>query len=114
MEPTLVRYSLEDHVATITLDRPAVRNALNRAAYAELEAAFRQAQRDSAVRCVLLTGTDPAFCSGDDVKEIMLGAERDAALERLRDVRPAPTPAAVAVLECDRPVIAAVNGPAVG
>lgn len=114
MELTTVRYELSDHIATITLNRPEVRNALNRDAYSQLEAAFREAQRDRAVRCVVLTGVDPAFCSGDDVKAIMLGEERDAAVAALREVRPRPTPAAMAVLECDRPVIAAVNGPAVG
>ena len=114
MEFTLVRYELSDHIATITLNRPEVRNALNYQAYAQLEAAFRQAQRDPDVRCIVLTGVDPAFCSGDDVKAIMLGQERDAMVTALRDVRPRPTPAAAAVLECDRPVIAAVNGPAVG
>ena len=114
MEFTLVRYELGDHIATITLNRPDVRNALNRDAYAQLEAAFRRAQRDPEVRCVILTGADPAFCSGDDVKAIMLGEERESAVAQLREVRPRPTPAAAAVLECDRPVIAAVNGPAVG
>ena len=105
---------MRDHVARITLFRPEIRNALNPEAYAQLEAAFREAQRNPEVRCVVLTGTDPAFCSGDDVKEIMLGAGREAALAGLRQIRPRPTPAALAVLECDRPVIAAVNGAAVG
>jgi len=114
MEFTLVRYEVGEHIATITLNRPDVRNALNRDAYAQLEAAFRRAQRDPEVRCVILTGADPAFCSGDDVKAIMLGEERESAVAQLREVRPRPTPAAAAVLECDRPVIAAVNGPAVG
>ena len=114
MEFTVVRYEVSDHIATITLHRPEVRNALNRTAYAQLEAAFRLAQREPNVHCVILTGTDPAFCSGDDVKEIMLGSEREATVAQLREVRPRPTPAAVAVLECDRPVIAAVNGAAVG
>lgn len=114
MEFVEVLYDVRDHVGRITLNRPDVRNALNRAAYSQLEGAFREAQRDPGVRCVLLTGADPAFCSGDDVREIMTGEARDATVERLRDVRPRPTPAAMAVLECDRPVIAAVNGAAVG
>jgi enoyl-CoA hydratase/carnithine racemase len=113
MSGELVRYGLEDHVATITINRPEVRNALNRAAYQELEQAFAQAQRDPAVRAVVLTGADPSFCSGDDVKQIMLGEERPTNAY-LRAVRGTPTPAALAILECDRPVIAAVNGPAVG
>jgi enoyl-CoA hydratase/carnithine racemase len=109
-----VRYELESHIATVTLDRPEVRNALDHEAYAQLEAAFHRAQRDPEVRCVIVTGADPAFCSGDDVKAIMLGAEKESTMASLRQVRPRPTPAAMAVLECDRPVIAAVNGAAVG
>ncbi len=109
-----ILYRVEDHIAYVTLNRPERRNALNRRMYDELESAFKAAQKDNDVRCVVLTAADPAFCSGDDVKEIMLGEERDQSVARLRSVRPRPTPAAVAVLECDRPVIAAVNGPAVG
>ncbi len=114
MADVLVRYELVDHVAEVTIDRPASRNALNPEAYRQLEEAFRKAQSDPEVRCVLLTGADPSFCSGDDVKEIMSGPARDATVATLRQVRPRPTPAAIAVLECDRPVVAAVNGPAVG
>ena len=114
MDSDLVHYELDVHVATITLNRPEVRNALSLEAYAELEAAFGKAQRDPQVRCVLLTGADPAFCSGDDVRQIMAGGAALATAERLREVRPRPTPAALAVLECDRPVICAVNGAAVG
>ncbi|NJD64598.1 MAG: enoyl-CoA hydratase [Chloroflexi bacterium] len=105
---------LDNHVATITLNRPEVMNALNREMYAELEQAFRDAHRDPEVRCVVLTGAGRAYCSGDDVKQIMLGEQRDETVTRLREARPRPTPAAAAVLECDKPVIAAVNGPAVG
>jgi len=114
VDPKTVLYEMKEHVATVTLNRPERRNALNREAYSALEAAFREAQRDPEVRSVVLTGADPAFCSGDDVKEIMLGEAKQGTLAQLRSVRPVPTPAAVAVLECDRPVIAAVNGAAVG
>ena len=107
-------YEVEDHVATVTLNRPEAMNALTRSLYAQLEQAFRDAHRDPEVRCVIVTGTGRAFCSGDDVKQIMLGEQRDETTQRLRDVRPRPTPAAAAILECDKPVIAAVNGPAVG
>jgi enoyl-CoA hydratase/carnithine racemase len=113
LEFDLVRYTVEDGIARVTIDRPQARNALNREAYRQLEGAFREAQRSSDVRCVLLTGRDPAFCSGDDVKELMTGLPEEVA-RSARPVRPKPTPAAVAVLDCDRPVIAAVNGPAVG
>lgn len=109
-----IGYELADHVLTVTLQRPEVMNALNRPMYAELEDAFRVAHRDPEVRCVILTGAGRAFCSGDDVRQIMLGEQRDETTARLRDARPRPTPAARAVLECDKPVIAAVNGAAVG
>jgi enoyl-CoA hydratase/carnithine racemase len=110
---TCVLYEVTDHVGRITLNRPERRNALNRRAYAELESAFRHADADPDVRCVVVSGTDPAFCSGDDVREIMVGgaAERAAAPPR---VRFEPTPAAMAAIECGKPVIAAVNGAAVG
>jgi enoyl-CoA hydratase/carnithine racemase len=105
-----VLYELSGHVLRITLNRPERRNALNRLAYAEIEAAFRAASADPGVRCVVVTGTDPAFCSGEDVKEMMTGEPR-ASTER---VEPKPTPAAMAALDCTKPVIAAVNGSAVG
>ncbi len=108
-----VRYAVADRVATVTLNRPERRNALNRRAYAELEAAFRAASADVDVSCVILTGEDPAFCSGEDVKEMMTGPERDASAARLAS-NPVTTPAAAAILDCAVPVIAAVNGPAVG
>jgi enoyl-CoA hydratase/carnithine racemase len=114
MEFDLVHYELSEHIATITLNRPEVRNALSREAYAQLEGAFRKAQGDPDVRCIILTGADPAFCSGDDVRQIMAPAANKETVERLRQVRSRPTAAALAVLDCDRPVIAAVNGAAVG
>jgi enoyl-CoA hydratase/carnithine racemase len=66
-------YEVQDHVAQITLNRPERRNALNPRAYAEVEAAFKHANADPEVRCVIVTGSDPAFCSGEDVKEMMSG-----------------------------------------
>jgi enoyl-CoA hydratase/carnithine racemase len=107
-----VTSAVEAHVATITLNRPARRNALNYQAYDELEQSFRAAAADPEVRCVIVTGADPAFCSGDDVGEIMAG-EKPVSRAPTPVVYTA-TPAAIAALECDKPVIAAVNGAAVG
>lgn len=104
-------YELSDHVVRITLNRPQRRNALNRRAYDELELAFRRAAAEPDARCVLVTGADPAFCAGEDVKEMMTGEKRPPQVPVAR--RP-PTPAAMAALECPIPVIAAVNGSAVG
>lgn len=107
-------YDLRDHVAVVTLNRPEVRNALNARAYADLEAVFRHIQSDNDVRAVVVTGADPAFCSGEDVKQMMTGPQREQSQARLTAVRPRLTPAAAAVIDCDRPIIAAVNGVAVG
>lgn len=103
-------YELHEHVAVITLNRPERRNALNPRAYAEIEAAFRAATADDTVRCVVVTGADPAFCAGEDVKEMMTGEPRPSRTA----TRPTPTPAAMVAIDCDKPVIAAVNGVAVG
>ena len=105
-------YAVENHVATITLNRPERRNALNPRAYAEIEAAFRAADADDNVRVVIVTGADPAFCSGEDVKEMMTGEVRPAQPAGMTGR--VPTPAAMAALDCGKPVIAAVNGSAVG
>ncbi|HZP58006.1 MAG TPA: enoyl-CoA hydratase-related protein [Dehalococcoidia bacterium] len=109
-----LRYEVSEHIATVTLDRPEVKNALNRELYGRLEEAFREAHRDPEVRCVIVTGAGTAFCSGDDVREIMLAPNAETPATRPREPKPRPTPAAMAVLECDTPVIAAVNGAAVG
>jgi len=103
-----LRYDVHGHVAVITLDRPDARNALTHTTYAELE----RVVRTTAARCLVVTGSDPAFCAGDDVKQIMLAAGEQVSA-RLR-AEPRLTPAAAALLETDVPVIAALNGPAVG
>lgn len=103
-----IRYEVAGDVAILTLNRPEARNALTHRTYAEL----REAVLGCEARCLVVTGADPAFCSGDDVKQIMAGPEGPPieALER----RPQLTPAADALLHTDVPVVAAVNGAAVG
>lgn len=110
----LVTYRVEDHVAVITLNRPTRRNALNLAAYEQLEGLMRFANQDDEARVVLVTGTDPAFCSGDDVMELMSGPKAHDHMPQAPVVRYRATPAALAALECEKPMIAAVNGAAVG
>ena len=103
-----------DHVRLITLNRPAARNAITHGMYARLEAAVRDAPQDG-VRCIVVTGSDPAFCSGDDVRQVMGGGQEGKA-PAVTDAERTPrlTPAADALLHTDIPVIAAVNGAAVG
>ena len=109
MTYTELRYDVDDNVAVITLNRPEARNALTHTTYAELE----DAVRTTTARCLVVTGADPAFCSGDDVKQVMATAERSGAADRLR-TQPKLTSAADALLHTDVPIVAAVNGAAVG
>ena len=102
----------DDHVGTITLNRPEARNALTWGMYAELERLVRGAG-DAGARCLVITGADPAFCSGDDVRQVMGGGDADKA-PLAGERSPRLTPAADAVLHTNVPVIAAVNGAAVG
>jgi len=69
---------VEDGVATLTLNRPASRNALNREMADALLAALTDVGRDAAVRCVVVTGAGESFCSGGDVKMFaeVMGADR--------------------------------------
>ena len=106
--PSELLYDETAGVGTITLNRPQARNALTPSTYAALEAAVRGAT----ARCLIITGVDPAFCSGDDVKQVM-AADGPRLAAELR-AEPRITPAAQALLTTDIPVIAAVNGPAVG
>ena len=94
-------------IEVLTLNRPEARNALTWSTYAALE----RAVRDCEARCLVITGADPAFCAGDDVKQIMGGGEKPPeGVSR----EPRLTPAADALLHTDIPVVAAVNGAAVG
>ena len=104
-----LRYEVDGDVGIITLDRPEARNALTWRTYAELE----DAVRTTSARCLVVTGADPAFCSGDDVKVVMGGGDRPPdSVSGGRE--PRLTPAADALLHTNVPVVAAVNGAAVG
>lgn len=96
------------HVETLTINRPEARNALTFRTYDELE----QAVRTTTARCLVITGVDPAFCSGDDVKVVMANPAGNPA-DRLARA-PKITALADALLHTDVPIVAAVNGAAVG
>ena len=98
------------HVDVITLNRPEAKNALTHVTYAELA----DAVATSTARCIVITGAEGAFCSGDDVKQVMVKAGERAASSSAPTIAPRLTPAAGVLLNTDIPVIAAVNGAAVG
>ena len=95
-----ITLDIKNYIATVTINRPDGMNALNWQAYSELEQVFLNLQRDAEVRCIILTGNGRAFCSGDDVREIMVKiGSGEGGSNRLRDIRPGTTPAARAILE---------------
>jgi len=96
-------------VLTITLNRPEVLNALNASLHAGLAAALEQA-RDPAVRAVVITGAGRGFCVGQDLQEFRGSGARDVA-DRLRTTY---HPNVLAIRALEKPVIAAINGPAAG
>src|SRR3954453_18595702 len=103
--------------ATIALDRPDALNAWNRQLGADLLAALREAAADDGVRAVRLTGTGRAFSSGADLRDIQAmederTAEGHPDVERLLHERYHPI--ITLVREMEKPVLAAVNGPAAG
>jgi enoyl-CoA hydratase/carnithine racemase len=111
-------YSVEDHAAIITLNRPQAMNALTMGTHDEISKAIYQANDDKNVRVLVITGAGKGFCSGDDVKQVFLGGEeadwhgREAAFSHLLG-KHLPS-GAHPLLEISKPSIAAVNGAAVG
>lgn len=105
-----LRWELESAVAAITLERPEKRNAISARMIEELLAAFDQTEK-SAARVVILSGSGKAFCAGMDLDELQ-GLARKSPDENLEDSR---RMAALfrRIHEFPRPVIAAVNGPAI-
>ncbi|MBJ7340088.1 enoyl-CoA hydratase [Mycolicibacterium sp.] len=94
-----------DHgaVRVLTMNRPQARNALNRSLIRALYAALRSADDDSSVRAVVLTGADPAFCAGVDLKE--------AARDGVKYFEEFQTQSCItAVAEMRTPIVGAVNG----
>ncbi len=95
----------------LTLDRPHVKNALSRALRSELMAALAAAQRDDRVRVIVITGAGDAFCAGLDLRELeetvtLSPAKHRADTSALAELL-------LAIVRCPKPVVAAVNGPAV-
>ena len=107
-----VCWSLDDAVATITLNRPQARNALTAEMKDALLAAVGEAASDRAVRAVIITGAGESFCSGQDLREhadvLASGAEPTAT------VRQHYNPIITTIMTMPKPVIAAVNGSAAG
>ena len=110
----LVLLHIEDGIATVTLNRPEARNALSRAVTHDLWDAVTTVGDDPGVAAVILTGADPAFCAGIDLKEVA-GEVPPTAPPRARGQGPErDTNGLYRFLPLiDKPIIGAVNGVAV-
>jgi 2-(1,2-epoxy-1,2-dihydrophenyl)acetyl-CoA isomerase len=102
-----------DQVAIITLNRPETRNAMNEGLRKAFGEAVLSVKADQSIRCLVITGTDPAFCAGADLTEAQAFAAmaptdmRDLVMRMHRS-------RVLALRQLPIPTIAAVNGPAIG
>lgn len=110
-----VNVRLLDGAATIELNRPDTLNAWNAQLGADLLAALRRAAEDAAVRAIVVTGAGRAFSSGADLKDFSGGdTTPDGRPDIYRTLTERYHPIMQAIREVPKPVLAAVNGPAVG
>jgi enoyl-CoA hydratase/carnithine racemase len=109
-----IRYELDGHLLTITLNRPERLNAFTPRMASELIEAFDQADADDEVRAVIVTGAGRGFCAGADLAG---GGETFDWRERAKDgeiPRDGGGRVTLRIFQATKPVIAAINGPAVG
>ncbi|MEQ8659941.1 MAG: enoyl-CoA hydratase/isomerase family protein [Gammaproteobacteria bacterium] len=116
-EPTVI-VSRDDSIATLTLNRPARRNACDDQLLAELEAAVRALSDDGGLRVVVVTGAGPAFCAGVDISALAGIADREERRRVFTPIAARRTRVLVRILEALRALapltVAAVNGAAAG
>ena len=121
-----IKYEVDDQILTITLNRPDKLNAFNGTMQQELIDAFDAADKDDNVRAIIVTGAGRGFCAGADLSSGANTFDRDARrgpVKRLASgavdysdpmVRDGGGQVTLRIFKCLKPVIAAVNGPAVG
>lgn len=107
-----VSYRTDEQVAIITLNRPQARNALTAQMRAELYAAIREANNDSNIRVVLLTGAGKGFCAGADLVEAYPDSDKDGFITH--QLRTEYHPIIQAITESPKPFMSAINGAAAG
>jgi enoyl-CoA hydratase/carnithine racemase len=116
MQYETIQYDVEERILTITLQRPEKLNAFTGRMCRELISAFERADADDDIRVVIVTGAGRAFCAGADLSEG--GATFDNEVrgrdERLDTHRDGGGLVTLRIFESKKPIIAAINGPAVG
>jgi enoyl-CoA hydratase/carnithine racemase len=107
-----VIYEVVDSIAIVTLNRPECRNAIGGTLREDIMEVMALASADNDIRAIILTGAGTAFCSGGDLREIHARATQGQSLaDKIEPIRDRTL---LAVYEAPKPVIAAVNGPAMG
>jgi len=117
MEYTQIIYSVDEHIATITLNRPEQLNAFTGTMMHELVDAFDRIDADDDVRVVIVTGAGRGFCAGADLSsggETFSRGGSDIETKVQGVPRDGGGIVSLRIFECTKPVIAAINGPAVG
>ena len=109
-----VHVQTHDGIGLIRLNRPEKMNAIGALTRQQLAEAIKQAERDEAVRVVVLTGSGRAFCSGADVTEMVQGAGMRTPEDVGNVLRNEYMPMLTRLRTMPKPVIAAMNGPAIG
>jgi len=104
-----ILFEQKDNVLKITLNRPDVYNAFNEEMLFELQEVFKKAAEDDSIRCVILTGSGKAFCSGQDLKDFN---DKKLTFKEALNQRYNPLIKQIAYLK--KPVICALNGVAAG
>ena len=100
-------------LVTVTMDRPEVMNAMTGAMFSEFGRIFRDLNADETVRCVVLTGAGGNFCSGADVGGQSMRASGATSSNPLRNLRQIKA-SAMALHDCQHPVVAKIRGVAAG
>lgn len=110
---SVVLLDIEDRIATVTLNRPAARNALSSEVLRLLPQLMLVANDDDDVDVVILTGADPAFCAGLDLKELGSTGGNLGSSSNERRADDAPRSRRGPFPDMDKPVIGAINGVAI-
>lgn len=113
MSQQFIETTLEHGVLKIILNRPDVLNSFNYEMAEEVQAAFKNAETNDEIRCVLLTANGKAFCAGQDLKEVTEIA-KDPDRELSEVVHHTYNPIIKAIRNLEKPVVCAVNGTAAG
>ena len=115
MQYSTILYNITDNILTITLNRPEKLNAFNRNMMSEMIDALDHADDDDNIRAIIVTGAGRGFCAGADLSKggdtfnAEVREDRESGLNRDGGGR-----LTLRIFECKKPIIAAINGPAVG